>query len=129
MGYKLKTVNTKNSPQAIGPYSQAKIVNNLVFTSGQIPLKVDGQIIENNFELECKQVLNNLEEILLAAGSGLKYVIKLTVYLTDLNNFAILNDIFKEFFNEHLPARSTIEVSKLPMNARVEIEAIGLIDE
>ena len=129
MGYKLKTVNTKNAPQAIGPYSQAKIVNNLVFTSGQIPLNIDGEIIKNNFELECRQVLTNLEAILLDAGSGLGSIVKLTVYLTDLNNFAILNDIFKEFFNEHLPARSTIEVSKLPMNARVEIEAIGLIND
>ena len=65
-----------------------------------------------------QQVLNNLEEILLAAGSGLKYVIKLTVYLTDLNNFQVLNEIFKEYFNENLPARSTVEVSKLPMNAK-----------
>lgn len=129
MGYKLKTVNTKKAPQAIGPYSQAKIINNLVFTSGQIPLNPDGSIIKNNFELECKQVLANLEAILLASGSGLKDIVKLTVYLTDLNKFGILNNIFKEYFNEHLPARSTIEVSKLPMNARVEIEAIGLINE
>tara|TARA_Y100000739_G_scaffold169559_1_gene147429 strand:+ start:92 stop:481 length:390 start_codon:yes stop_codon:yes gene_type:complete len=129
MGYKLKTVNTKKSPQAIGPYSQAKIVNNLVFTSGQIPLKVDGEIIENDFELECKQVLANLEEVLLESGSGLDGIIKLTVYLTDLNKFGILNEIFKEYFNENLPARSTVEVSKLPMNARVEIEAVGLIND
>tara|TARA_Y100000996_G_C22499755_1_gene633919 strand:+ start:163 stop:552 length:390 start_codon:yes stop_codon:yes gene_type:complete len=129
MGYKLKTVNTKKSPQAIGPYSQAKIVNNLVFTSGQIPLKVDGEIIENDFELECKQVLANLEEVLLESGSGLDGIIKLTVYLTDLNKFGILNEIFKEYFNQNLPARSTVEVSKLPMNARVEIEAVGLIND
>tara|TARA_B100002052_G_scaffold278631_1_gene285156 strand:+ start:399 stop:788 length:390 start_codon:yes stop_codon:yes gene_type:complete len=129
MGYKLKTVNTKDAPQAIGPYSQGKIVGNLVFTSGQIPLNIDGEIIKNNFELECKQVLTNLEAILLESGSCLENIIKLTVYLTDLNKFGILNDIFKEYFDKHLPARSTIEVSNLPMNARIEIEAIGLIND
>jgi len=125
----MKTINTKNAPQAIGPYSQAKVVNNFVFTSGQIPLRSDGTMISDDFEQECLQVLDNIEEILKASGSSMKDIIKLTVYLTDLSNFDILNNVFNIYFNDSLPARSTIEVSKLPKDSRVEIEAIGLINE
>ena len=125
----MKTINTKNAPQAIGPYSQAKIVENLVFTSGQIPLKVDGTIVCDDFEKECIQVLDNLKEILEHSGSSMLNIIKLTVYLTDLSNFNILNSVFEMYFINSLPARSTIEVSALPKNSRVEIEAIGYIIE
>jgi 2-iminobutanoate/2-iminopropanoate deaminase len=125
----MKTINTKNAPQAIGPYSQAKIVENLVFTSGQIPLKVDGTIVCDDFEKECIQVLDNLKEILEHSGSSMLNIIKLTVYLTDLSNFNILNSVFETYFINSLPARSTIEVSALPKDSRVEIEAIGYIIE
>ena len=125
----MKTINTKNAPQAIGPYSQAKVVGNLVFTSGQIPLKADGTIVLNDFELECIQVLDNIKEILKVSGSDMKNIIKLTVYLTDLSKFEILNNVFNKYFKDSLPARSTIEVSKLPKDSRVEIEAIGFINE
>tara|TARA_B100000614_G_scaffold242245_1_gene244073 strand:+ start:2581 stop:2958 length:378 start_codon:yes stop_codon:yes gene_type:complete len=125
----MKIINTNKAPKAIGPYSQAKVAGNYIFTSGQIPLKPDGELIENNFREECKQVLQNLNFILEKSGSNLNNVIKLTVYLTDLNNFTILNKIFEEVFTKNYPARSTIEVSKLPMNARIEIEAIGYIDD
>jgi len=125
----MKTINTKNAPQAIGPYSQAKVINNFVFTSGQIPLKPDGVMVSDNFELECIQVLDNIEQILKASGSSMTNIIKLTVYLTDLSKFDILNNVFNTYFNDSLPARSTIEVSKLPKDSRVEIEAIGLINE
>ena len=125
----MKTINTKKAPQAIGPYSQAKVVNNFIFTSGQIPLKPDGTIISGNFELECIQVLDNVKAILESSGSKMTNIIKLTVYLTDLSNFDILNNIFDKYFNDSLPARSTVEVSKLPKNSRVEIEAIGFINE
>ena len=125
----MKTINTKNAPQAIGPYSQAKIVGNLVFTSGQIPLNVRGEIVMNDFELECEQVLINLEAILKASGSSMSNIIKLTVYLTDLSKFDILNNVFSKYFKDYLPARSTVEVSKLPKDSRVEIEAIGFINE
>ena len=124
----MKTINTKNAPQAIGPYSQAKILDKLVFTSGQIPLKTDGSLVTNNFELECVQVLNNLKAILEASGSNMNNIIKLTVYLTDLENFSILNKVFENYFSNSLPARSTVEVSRLPKDVRVEIEAIGYID-
>ena len=125
----MKTINTKNAPQAIGPYSQAKIVGNLVFTSGQIPLNVRGEIVMNDFELECEQVLINLEAILKASGSSMSNIIKLTVYLTYLSKFDILNNVFSKYFKDYLPARSTVEVSKLPKDSRVEIEAIGFINE
>jgi 2-iminobutanoate/2-iminopropanoate deaminase len=125
----MKTINTVNAPKAIGPYSQAKIVNNFIFTSGQIPLKIDGSMVSNNFELECVQVLDNLNEILIASDSNMSNIIKLTVYLTDLSKFDILNNVFKRYFSENLPARSTIEVSRLPKDARVEIEAVGIIND
>ena len=125
----MKTINTKNAPKALGPYSQAKVVNNFIFTSGQIALKIDGSMVSNNFELECIQVLENLKEILKSSGSDMSNIIKLTVYLTDLSKFEILNNVFKHYFLETLPARSTIEVSKLPKDARVEIEAIGIIND
>ena len=125
----MKTINTKNAPQAIGPYSQAKVIGNFIFTSGQIPLRCDGSIVSDNFELECIQVLDNLKEILKASGSDMSNIIKLTVYLTDLSKFDILNNVFNTYFNNSLPARSTVEVSKLPKDSRVEIEAIELINE
>ena len=125
----MKTINTKNAPQAIGPYSQAKVINNFVFTSGQIPLKPDGVMVSDNFELECIQVLDNIEQILKASGGSMANIIKLTVYLTDLSKFDILNNVFNTYFNDSLPARSTIEVSKLPKDSRIEVEAIGLINE
>ena len=124
----MKTINTQKAPQAIGPYSQAKVVNQFVFTSGQIPLRADGVMVSGDFELECIQVLNNLKEILESSGSNIFNIIKLTVYLTDLSNFSILNTVFEKYFNDSLPARSTIQVSALPKDARVEIEAIGYID-
>jgi len=125
----MKTINTKNAPQAIGPYSQAKVINNFVFTSGQIPLRPDGSVVSDNFELECIQVLDNVRAVLKASGSSMSHIIKLTVYLTDLSKFDILNNIFNNYFKDSLPARSTVEVSRLPKDSRVEIEAIGFIDE
>jgi 2-iminobutanoate/2-iminopropanoate deaminase len=125
----MKTINTKNAPQAIGPYSQAKVVDNFVFTSGQIPLKPDGTMVLDNFELECIQVLDNVQAILKASGSNMADIIKLTVYLTDLSKFDTLNNVFNIYFKDSLPARSTIEVSRLPKDSRIEIEAIGLINE
>ena len=127
-GKEMITVNTKKAPQAIGPYSQAKIIGSFIFTSGQIPLRIDGSMIVNDFKKECIQVLDNLKAILESSGSGMFNIVKLTVYLTDLSNFNILNEVFEEYFDKSLPARSTVEVSALPKDSRVEIEAIGYID-
>jgi len=125
----MKIISTNKAPKAIGPYSQGKVAGKYIFTSGQIPLKANGELIENNFYEECKQVFKNINFILKKSGSSLNNIVKLTVYLTDLDNFAILNKIFEEEFTKDYPARSTIEVSKLPMNARIEIEAVGYIDD
>ena len=124
----MKTINTKNAPQAIGSYSQAKIVGNFIFTSGQIPLKIDGTMVTNDFKKECIQVLDNLNEILKCSGSKMSNIIKLTVYLIELSNFSVLNSVFEQYFDQSLPARSTVQVSALPKDSRVEIEAIGYID-
>ena len=125
----MKTIKTSKAPQAIGPYSQGKVVDNFVFTSGQIPLAADGALVSGDFRKEAIQVLDNIKEILNSSGSNISNIIKLTVYLTDLSLFNILNEVFEDYFGEIKPARSTIEVSKLPKDARIEIEAIGYIDE
>ena len=124
----MKTINTNKAPKAIGPYSQSVHHHHFVFTSGQIPLNPEtGALVVGDFKAEVLQVLNNLDAVLTESGSSLKKAAKLTVFLTDLSKFPELNEVFNSFFDEHLPARSAIQVSALPMNARVEIEAIGTI--
>lgn len=124
----MKKIHTDKAPKAIGPYSQAVHHHHFVFTSGQIPLNPEtGVLVTDNFKAEVLQVLSNLDAVLTASGSSLKKVAKLTVFLTDLSNFSELNEVFNTYFDEHLPARSAVQVSALPMNARVEIEAVGTI--
>ena len=124
----MKKIHTDKAPKAIGPYSQAVHHHHFVFTSGQIPLNPEtGVLVTDNFKAEVLQVLTNLDAVLTASGSSLKKVAKLTVFLTDLSNFSELNEVFNTYFDEHLPARSAVQVSALPMNARVEIEAVGTI--
>ena len=124
----MKKIHTDKAPKAIGPYSQAVHHHYFVFTSGQIPLNPEtGVLVTDNFKAEVLQVLSNLDAVLTASGSSLKKVAKLTVFLTDLSNFSELNEVFNTYFDEHLPARSAVQVSALPMNARVEIEAVGTI--
>ena len=128
---KIKEIKTIKSPKAIGPYSQGILFNNLIFTSGQIPLNPQtGQLVKNDIHKEIMQVLKNINNILIEGGSSMDNVIKVTVYLTNLNLFSTLNEVFESVFNKYpQPARSTVEVSSLPLGARVEIEAIGMIDE
>jgi len=127
-GAYMKTISTDNAPKAIGPYSQAVHHHHFVFTSGQIPLNPKtGELVSGDFKAEVLQVLKNLDAILIASESSLKTATKLTVFLTDLSNFSELNKVFISYFDDHLPARSAVQVSALPMNARVEIEAIGTI--
>ncbi len=124
----MKTFNTNKAPKAIGPYSQSVHHHHFVFTSGQIPLNPEtGALVVGDFKAEVLQVLNNLDAVLTESGSSLKKAAKLTVFLTDLSKFPELNEVFNSYFDEHLPARSAIQVSALPMNARVEIEAVGTI--
>ena len=118
-------ISTTNAPQAIGPYSQAVKTDSLIFISGQIPLNpMTGKLVEGSIEDEANQVLKNLKSICEAGGHSLDDAVKITIFLTDLGNFAIVNDVMKEYFSEPYPARATVEVSALPLGVNIEIEAI-----
>jgi len=121
-----EVINTDSAPSAIGTYSQGIRTDQLIYTSGQIPLDpVSGNLITDNFKAEVRQALSNLDAVLIAGGSSLQSAIKLTVFLTDLIYFSEVNEVFQEYFNEDPPARSAVQVSALPMGARIEIEAVG----
>ena len=121
----MKTIETKNAPAAIGPYSQAIAVNGLVYTSGQIPIDPAAGVIEApDIEGQVRQAIRNLAAVLEAAGSGLDKVVKTTCFLTDINDFAAFNAVYAELFPGK-PARSCVEVSALPKGALVEIEAVA----
>lgn len=124
----MEYVKTAKAPQAIGPYSQAVKVNGVVYTSGQIPLTADGELTATGIEEQTHQVLRNLEEVLKEAGSSMQQVIKTTVFIQDMNEFGALNAIYEEHFGDHKPARSTVEVARLPKDVRVEIEAVALCE-
>ena len=120
---------TPNAPKAIGTYSQGIRSGNLVFTSGQIPINPQsGKLISDDFKVEVHQVLNNLDCVLKGGGSSLQCAVKLTVFLTDLSYFAQVNEVFDGFFPKDPPARSAVQVTALPMNSRIEIEAIGFVE-
>ena len=122
-------IHTTDAPKAIGTYSQGIKSDNFVFTSGQIPINPQsGELIRGDFKSEVKQVLINLNGVLKGGGSSLQQAIKLTVFLTDLSHFAQVNEIFNEFFPDNPPARSAVQVSALPMNARIEIDAVGHVE-
>lgn len=120
-------VQTPNAPAAIGPYSQAMIANGMVFTSGQIALKPSGEMVEGDVSAQCAQVLSNLRAVLEAAGSSFDKVIKTTIFLDNMDDFAAVNTLYAQAFGDHKPARSTVAAKTLPRNALVEIEAIALI--
>jgi 2-iminobutanoate/2-iminopropanoate deaminase len=119
-------VQTPNAPEAIGPYSQAMVVNGMVFTSGQIALTPEGIMLDGDVKVQCAQVLANLKAVLEAAGSSLDKVIKTTIFLDNMDDFAAVNELYSSAFGEHKPARSTVAAKTLPRNALVEIEAIAL---
>ena len=120
-----KIIKTNLAPQAIGAYSQGVLYDNLIFTSGQIPIGLNSSnLISSKFSEQLKQVLKNLKNLIESEGSNIDKIIKLNVYLTDLNNFNKLNEVFIDFFNERYPARSVVEVSRLPKDAMVEIDAV-----
>ena len=122
-------VHTDSAPKAIGPYSQAIRANGLIFASGQIPLDpATMQIVEGGIREQTERVLNNLAAVLEAAGSSLDRVVKTTVFLADLTDFAEMNETYGRFFGEAPPARSTVEVSRLPRDVRVEIDVIALVE-
>jgi 2-iminobutanoate/2-iminopropanoate deaminase len=120
-------IQTEHAPQAIGPYSQAVRANGLIFASGQIPTDPQtGQFVAGGIAEQTEQVLKNLQAVLEAAGSGLANVVKTTVFLVDMKEFAAMNEVYGTFFSDQPPARATVEAARLPRDARVEIEAIAL---
>ena len=121
-------VSTENAPSAIGPYSQAVKTGNLVFVSGQIPIDPKtGEFVSDEVAEQTEQVLKNLSAVLEAAGSSLNNVVKTTVFLADMNDFAVMNEIYARFFGENKPARATVQAARLPRDARVEIECVATI--
>lgn len=123
----MEYVQTNSAPQAIGPYSQAVKVNGMVYTSGQIALTSDGKMLEDDVVVQTKQVLENLSAVLEAAGSSMGQVVKTTIFLDSMDDFATVNEIYAEAFGDHKPARSTVAVKTLPKNALVEIDAIAMV--
>ncbi|QJC50183.1 deaminase [Paenibacillus albicereus] len=122
---KLEPILAAGAPAAIGPYSHAVKLGGLLFTSGQIPLLPDGTLIEGGIVEQAQQVFRNLEAVLAAGGSSLQQVVKATVFLKDMNQFAAVNEVYASFFGDHKPARSAVEVARLPKDVLVEIELIA----
>ena len=123
----MQIIQTAQAPAAIGPYSQAIKVNGLIFCSGQIPLDpVTMQVVEGDIQAQTERVLLNAQAVLEAAGSSLSRVVKTTVFIKDMNDFAALNVVYGKFFDATRPARSTVEVARLPRDVKVEIEVIAL---
>ena len=123
-----KIISTKKAPAAVGPYSQAVSTEALVFASGQIPIDpVTGSVITGDIKIQTRQVLNNLRQVLEAAGSSLDKVVKATVFITNMDDFPVVNKIYVEFFPADPPARACVEVSRLPKGVNIEIEAVALL--
>jgi len=120
-----KILYSPNAPEPIGPYSQAIEFGNLIFTSGQIALDINGSIVSDDIKHQTKKVISNLKSILEENGASLDSVVKTTVFLKDLNDFTAMNDVYSDFFKTSMPARSTVQVAKLPKDVKVAIEVIA----
>jgi 2-iminobutanoate/2-iminopropanoate deaminase len=124
----MQPVHTDNAPAAIGPYSQAIVANGFVFTAGQVPFDpTTMQLVEGDIAAQTEQVMKNLRAILQQAGADLSTVVKTTVFLKDMNDFAGMNEVYARHFGEHKPARSTVQAARLPRDAGVEIEAVAVL--
>ncbi len=124
----MQIVSTSLAPKAIGPYAQAIVIDGWIHTSGQIPLTATGEKVSGDIAAQTEQVFDNLEAVLAGGGSALARVVSVTVYMTDLGEFAQMNEVFARRFGAHRPARSTVQVAALPTGARVEIAAIARIE-
>ena len=122
---KREIIHTNNAPGAIGPYSQGIIVGDFVYTSGQIPINPATGVMETDIKLATKQSMENIKAILEEAGTSLENVVKTSIFLKDLNDFAAVNEVYGTYFTENPPARSCVQVAKLPKDAVIEIEAIA----
>ncbi|HPP31071.1 MAG TPA: RidA family protein [Soehngenia sp.] len=121
-------ISTEKAPAAIGPYSQGIVAGNLVFTSGQLPIDPNtGELVNDDIKLATKTSLENVKSIIEEAGSSIEKVIKVTVYVTNMDDFSKINEVYAEYFTEHKPARSLVEVSKLPKGGLIEIEAVATL--
>jgi 2-iminobutanoate/2-iminopropanoate deaminase len=123
----MKVVSTNKAPQAIGPYSQAIVANGMIFTSGQIALNSQGNLVCDDVAGQTEQVLTNLSAVLQEEGSSLQNVVKTTIFLSNMDDFATVNEIYAKHFGTHKPARSTVAVKTLPLNVKVEIDCIALV--
>ena len=123
----MKSINTTFAPQAIGPYVQANQYGNLIYTSGQIPLDKDGVLAGEDIKTQTHQVMKNVEAILVEAGTDMNHLIKTTCFLSDMNNFAAFNEVYASYFDRNLPARSCVEVARLPRDVLVEVEVIAVL--
>ncbi len=124
----MKTIHTSAAPAAIGPYSQAVVAGGFAFCSGQIAMDPStGDLIEGDVQAQTEQVLSNLTAVLKAAGTGLQHVVKCTVFLQDMNDFAAMNEVYARYFDATRPARAAVQVARLPRDVRVEIDAIAEI--
>jgi 2-iminobutanoate/2-iminopropanoate deaminase len=121
-------IKTKKAPEAIGPYSQAVKAGSMIFTSGQIPIMPEtGEVVQGDISRQAEQVLENLKAVLEAGGSNLAKVLKTTVFLKDMGDFAAMNAVYAKYFTENQPARSAVQVARLPKDVSIEIEAVALI--
>ena len=127
MSHSMQYVKTNEAPQAIGPYSQAVKMGNYLWTSGQIPLKADGSMVEGGIVEQTHQVFQNLQAVLNEAGASFQDVVKATVFIQNMNQFAQVNDIYVSYFGDHKPARSTVQVARLPKDALIEIELVAFL--
>lgn len=124
----LKVIETKKAPGAVGPYSQGMIANSMVFTSGQLPIDPKtGEIILDDIQKATRLSLENVRAVLEEAGTSLEKVVKITIYIKDMNDFPAINKIYEEYFSSHKPARSCVEVARLPKDGKIEIEAIAIL--
>ncbi len=124
-----EVISTTNAPQAIGPYSQGIRAGALIFVSGQIPINpATGEVIDGDIRTQTRRVIENLKGILEAAGSSLEDIVKTTIFLTSMEDYGAVNEVYAEFFKGSRPARSTVEASRLPKGVRIEIEAIAIVN-
>ncbi|RIW29869.1 RidA family protein [Bacillus salacetis] len=123
----MRSISTSKAPAAIGPYSQGIVVNNLFYSSGQIPLTAEGSMVSGSVQDQTHQVFQNLKAVLDEAGASLETVVKATVFIKDMGDFGAINEVYGEYFDTHKPARSCVEVARLPKDALVEIEVIALV--
>lgn len=125
----INVIATTTAPAAIGPYSQAIEVNGMLFTSGMIPINPETEtLVEGDVEVQARQAIENLKNLIEASGSSLDKVVKTTVFIKDMNDFGKVNDVYKEFFTHNFPARSCVEVARLPKDVLIEIEAIAVVE-